>query len=213
MPVLTKGDSNMIVMPASYSPATVARSFKVIHEFELAGRPLQVIYDEGTPRAAIINGKTENINGTERHRVIASLDLTRRQTIGDDVIAVERFWQDPEIMQVEGVCVEPGARDKGLATLLYETLINQCGLILMSDNEQYDGGKMLWQKIARESSEIVVFVLDTDRGAFWPYDGSKIIYDGGSIPEEKIWSTHPDKTHWGVVLVAESKQRACRLMR
>ncbi len=34
---------------------------------------------------------------------------------------------------------------------------------LISDFEQYEGGKMLWQKIARESDQIAVFVLDTEQ--------------------------------------------------
>lgn len=44
----------MIVMPTTYSPNTVARSFTLVDEFELSGRVLHVIYDSQTPRAAII---------------------------------------------------------------------------------------------------------------------------------------------------------------
>lgn len=44
MPVLIKGDSHMIVMPATYSPATIARIFEVVEEFSLSGRVLEVIY-------------------------------------------------------------------------------------------------------------------------------------------------------------------------
>lgn len=36
----------MIVMPTTYSPMTVARSFRVVEEIELSGRLLQVIYDK-----------------------------------------------------------------------------------------------------------------------------------------------------------------------
>lgn len=82
------------------------------------------------------------------------------------------------MFQIEGICVNPSERDKGLATRLYEALILRCGVTLISDFEQYDGGKMLWQKIARESEYISVFITDTEQNAFWPYDGSKVIYDG-----------------------------------
>ena len=121
-------------------------------------------------------------------------------------------WEDANVIQVEGICVDPAERDKGLATRLYEALVLQCGVTLVSDFEQYEGGKMLWQKIARESDQIAVFVLDTEQGAFWPYDGSKVIYDGGCIPEDRIWSHSPDQKCYGIVLVAENKQRANQLM-
>ena len=212
MPVLTRGDSHMIVMPTTYSPMTVARSFRVVEEIELSGRLLQVIYDKQTPRAAIIEADIEVFAGVPRHRVHAALDLQRKKEFGSDIIAVERWWEDSDLVQVEGICVSPGERDKGLATRLYEALILQCGITLISDFDQYDGGKMLWQKIARESDQISVFVLDTEQGAFWPYDGTKVIYDGGCIPEERIWSISPDQKCHGIVLVAENKQRANQLM-
>lgn len=202
----------MIVMPTTYSPMTVARAFKQVEEFELSGRLLHVIYDPQTPRAAIIEADIETFEGVPRHRVVAALDLQRKPTLGKDIVAVERCWEDANIIQVEGICVDPAERDKGLATRLYEALILHCGITLVSDFDQYEGGKMLWQKIARESDQIAVFVLDTEQGAFWPYDGSKVIYDGGCIPEERIWSIAPDQKCHGVVLVAENRQRANQMM-
>ncbi|MDI3362281.1 MULTISPECIES: GNAT family N-acetyltransferase [Lelliottia] len=202
----------MIVMPTTYSPMTVARSFQLVEEFELSGRVLHVIYDSQTPRAAIIEADIETFDGVPRHRVVAALDLQRKAQLGKDIVAVERCWEDANLVQVEGICVAPGERDKGLATRLYEALILQCGITLVSDFEQYDGGKMLWQKIARESDHIVVFVLDTEQSAFWPYDGSKVVYDGGCIPEERIWSLSPDQKCHGIVLVAESKTKASQMM-
>ena len=202
----------MIVMPTTYSPMTVARAFKQVEEFELSGRLLHVIYDPQTPRAAIIEADIETFEGVPRHRVVAALDLQRKPTLGKDIVAVERCWEDANIIQVEGICVDPAERDKGLATRMYEALILRCGITLVSDFDQYEGGKMLWQKIARESDQIAVFVLDTEQSAFWPYDGSKVIYDGGCIPEERIWSISPDQKCHGVVLVAENRQRANQMM-
>lgn len=151
-------------------------------------------------------------NGVPRHRVLAALDLQRKPYLGNDILTVERCWEEASVFQIEGICVNPSERDKGLATRLYEALILRCGVTLISDFEQYDGGKMLWQKIERESEYISVFILDTEQNAFWPYDGSKVIYDGGCIPEERIWSMSPDTKCHGVVLVAEEKQRAYQLM-
>lgn len=212
MPVLTKGDSQMIVMPTTYSPMTVSRAFRVVEEFELSGRVLNVIYDSQTPRAAIIEADVELFDGIPRHRVIAALDLQHKVALGKDIVAVERCWEDATVVQVDGVCVERAEREKGLATRLYEALVLRCGVTLVSDFEQYDGGKMLWQKIARESDQIAVFVLDTEQGAFWPYDGTRVIYDGGCIPEERIWSQSPDQTCRSVILVAENKKRVSQLI-
>lgn len=202
----------MIVMPTTYSPMTVARSFQIVETFVLSGRMLHAIYDDQTPRAAIIEADVDEFDGIPRHRVVAALDLQRKADLGKDIIAVARCWEEATVLQVEGICVAPSERDKGLATRLYEALILQCGITLMSDVDQYDGGKMRWQKIARESDNITVFVLDTERGAFWPYDGTKVIYDGGCIPEERIWSPSPDSSCRGVVLIAEDKRRTRSLM-
>ncbi|WMY73878.1 hypothetical protein RHD99_20970 [Buttiauxella selenatireducens] len=211
MPVLIRGDSNMIVMPLSYSPAAIERSFQVVDEITLAGKRFLVIFDKQTPRAAIVKADIEEIDGVARHIAVAMLELANQKSIGDNVISVERFWEETDLLQVEGVCVERRYQEAGFATRLYEALVINCGVILMSDNTQYQGGKALWQKIARESKELSVFVLDTDSGRFYPYDGTKVIYDGSSIPEEKIWSEHPDTTRFGVVLIAEDKKKIDKL--
>jgi hypothetical protein len=51
----------MIVMPTTYSPSTIARSFKLVDEFELSGRVLHVIFDSQTP--AIIEADIETFDG------------------------------------------------------------------------------------------------------------------------------------------------------
>ncbi|MCV4861155.1 hypothetical protein OFB63_34415, partial [Escherichia coli] len=61
-------------------------------------------------------------------------------------------------------------------------------------------GKALWQHIARRSSELKVFILDTDAAQYYPFDGERVCYDGVSIPESEIWSVHPDRSKHGVVL-------------
>lgn len=54
MPVLIPGDSNMVVMPFSYSTSAVKRSFEGIEALTFAGRHFLIIFDRLTPRAAII---------------------------------------------------------------------------------------------------------------------------------------------------------------
>ena len=83
----------------------------------------------------------------------------------------------------------------------------KCGLILMSDNKQYEADQALWQKIARESDKLAVFILDSEAGEFYPYSGDRVPYNGTSIPEEKIWSRHHDTPKWGVILIAENREK------
>ncbi len=77
----------------------------------------------------------------------------------------------------------------------------------MSDNQQYEAGQAPWQKIARGSDKLAVFILDSEVGEFYPYSGDRIPYNGTSIPEDKIGSKHPDTTQWGVILIAENREK------
>lgn len=56
----------------------------------------------------------------------------------------------------------------------------------------------------------VVAALDLQRKPTLVSDFDQ--YDGGCIPEERIWSLSPDQKCRGVVLVAENKQRANQMM-
>nr|WP_237761944.1 hypothetical protein [Escherichia albertii] len=117
---------------------------------------------------------------------------------------MRKFWEDNDVTQIEDIVVDGTARDVGLATFVYETVASKVGVILLSDNEQHEGGKALWQHIARCSSELKVFILNTDTAQYYPFDGEHVCYDGKSIPESEIWSEHPDRSKHGVVLVTES---------
>lgn len=202
MPVLLKGDSKMAMIPMSYSPGTVARRFSILDGVTIQGVLYQVIWDSKTPFAAVIEAAPSVIDGDMRHRVVATLELQRRPQL--EGVLVRKFWEDNDVAQIEGIVVDGTVRDVGLATFVYETVASKAGVVLLSDNEQYEGGKALWQHIARRSSELKVFILDTDTAQYYPFDGERVCYDGKSIPESEIWSEHPDRSKHGVVLVAES---------
>ncbi len=202
MPVLLKGDSKMAVIPMSYSPGTVARRFSILDGVTIQGVLYQVIWDSKTPFAAVIEAAPSVIDGDMRHKVVATLELQRRPQL--EGVLVRKFWEDSDVAQIEGIVVDGTVRDVGLATFVYETVASKAGVVLLSDNEQYEGGKALWQHIARRSSELKVFILDTDTAQYYPFDGERVCYDGKSIPESEIWSEHPDRSKHGVVLVAES---------
>ena len=202
MPVLLKGDSKMAVIPMSYSPGTVARRFSILDGVTIQGVLYQVIWDSKTPFAAVIEAAPSVIDGDMRHKVVATLELQRGPQL--EGVLVRKFWEDSDVAQIEGIVVDGTVRDVGLATFVYETVASKAGVVLLSDNEQYEGGKALWQHIARRSSELKVFILDTDAAQYYPFDGERVCYDGVSIPESEIWSEHPDRSKHGVVLVAES---------
>lgn len=202
MPVLLKGDSKMAVIPMSYSPGTVARRFSILDGVTIQGVLYQVIWDSKTPFAAVIEAAPSVIDGDMRHKVVATLELQRRPQL--EGVLVRKFWEDNDVAQIEGIVVDGIVRDVGLATFVYETVASKAGVVLLSDNEQYEGGKALWQHIARRSSELKVFILDTDTAQYYPFDGERVCYDGKSIPESEIWSEHPDRSKHEVVLVAES---------
>ncbi|HBN5589306.1 hypothetical protein [Escherichia coli] len=192
----------MAVIPMSYSPGTVARRFSILDGVTIQGVLYQVIWDSKTPFAAVIEAAPSVIDGDMRHKVVATLELQRRPQL--EGVLVRKFWEDNDVAQIEGIVVDGIVRDVGLATFVYETVASKAGVVLLSDNEQYEGGKALWQHIARRSSELKVFILDTDTAQYYPFDGERVCYDGESIPESEIWSEHPDRSKHGVVLVAES---------
>ncbi|MEC9750034.1 hypothetical protein RCU45_13545 [Escherichia coli] len=192
----------MAVIPMSYSPGTVARRFSILDGVTIQGVLYQVIWDSKTPFAAVIEAAPSVIDGDMRHKVVATLELQRRPQL--EGVLVRKFWEDSDVAQIEGIVVDGTVRDVGLATFVYETVASKAGVVLLSDNEQYEGGKALWQHIARRSSELKVFILDTDAAQYYPFDGERVCYDGESIPESEIWSQHPDRSKHGVVLVAES---------
>lgn len=181
----------MAVIPMSYSPATVARRFSILDGVTIQGVLYQIIWDPKTPFAAVIEAAPSVIDGDVRHKVVATLELQRRPRL--EGVFVQKFWEEQDVAQIEGIVVDGAVRDVGLATFVYETIVTKAGVVLLSDNEQYEGGKALWQHIARRSTNLKVFILDTDSARYYPFDGERISYDGKSIPESEIWSEHPER--------------------
>lgn len=196
----------MILYPISYSPAALERAFDRLGTTDVLGVPALIVLRKDKTAAAIVYAEPSlDEKGELRHSVVAKLDLIpRKSTVqNESILAVKRYWESKAVCQVEGVVVDSPARDTRVATTLYEHLVVDQGMILMSDSEQYDGGQNIWKRIARVSEKIHVFVLDTESGRFYPYDGERIRYDCESIPESEIWSLAPDEFRRGIVLVAE----------
>ncbi len=183
-------------------PCYCSSSFSILDGVTIQGVLYQIIWDPKTPFAAVIEAAPSVIDGDVRHKVVATLELQRRPRL--EGVFVQKFWEEQDVAQIEGIVVDGAVRDVGLATFVYETIVTKAGVVLLSDNEQYEGGKALWQHIARRSTNLKVFILDTDSARYYPFDGERISYDGKSIPESEIWSEHPERNRHAVVLVAES---------
>ncbi|EGM6703838.1 hypothetical protein IIK97_004072 [Salmonella enterica subsp. enterica serovar Nigeria] len=202
----------MAIIPMSYSANTIIREYRKIGETSIKERGVDILLHNDGDQAVAIYAEPEDIDGQLRHIVLSQVDMkTRRSTDENETImAVIDYYESQlvsgEPVQVEGVTTLKHQRGASLATSLYEAIVKQ-GIILVSDNVQFPGGKALWQRIARYSRDVAVFVLDPQARAFWPYDGDRVKYDGLSIPEDQIWSLAPDESRKGVVLVAEQPSR------
>lgn len=84
-------------------------------------------------------------------------------------------------LQIDLVQTSKRSRSAGIATELYIKLA-QSGFTIISDNEQWIGGKQLWKKLAQSVSNvsnITVSVLKDDK---------MVPYNGSNIPDDEIWS-------------------------
>lgn len=200
MPVLYAGDSNIIVLPTTYSTETIERRFEVVESVQLKDCKADLLWDSGRLISCIVSQEIEG----GRRKVFASLELQKTKWFEEDALAVEKYWQD-ELVQVQGVVVLDNLQEFGLATFMYETLILKKGLVLVSDNEQYAGGKALWKHIAKTSTDLKVFVFDSVPMKFYPFDtDERLRYLGDNIPDDEIWSIDPDLEKHPIVLIAES---------
>lgn len=197
----------MAVIPMSYSPATMAREYRKIGETTVNGRAVDIYIHNDRHHAVAVYGEPDDINGDLRHVIVAKIDLKSRQSEDETetILAVIGYYElETTPLQVEGVIVTKRERNVNVASALYKALIND-GIVLVSDNVQFPGGKALWARMARKEVGIDVFVFDSELRAFWPYDGERVKYDGRSIPEEQIWSLAPNESRKGIVLVAEKR--------
>ncbi len=206
MPVLFEGDSNMFVFPMTYSVSAIERNFEKLKEISLAGITADLLWDSTRLVACVVN---QHVDEEGRRQVLASIDMEATKWFGEDALAVEKYWEQ-EPAQIKGVVVTENLREFGLATFMYETLVLDKGLIIVSDNEQYAGGKALWKHIAKSSKKLKVFVFNSEPKQFYPFDCElRTCYDGSNISDEEIWSIDPDHEKYPIVLIAEPASTTC----
>ena len=109
-------------------------------------------------------------------------------------------------LQVHTVYNQQHHRNKNLAMAMY-VLLARYGFTVVSDFEQFNGGKALWQKMAKESStrNFVVRVW-SDEKEDWirDQDGTVLSYDGTNIDDADIWNSANRKYEPTSLLVLSS---------
>lgn len=153
----------MAILPMSYSPATMAREYRKIGETSVNGRAVDIYIHNEQHHAVAIYGEPDDVNGDLRHVVVAKIDLKSRHSNDETetILAVIGYYEnlqlvDDSLAQVEGVIVTKRERNANVASAMYKALIND-GIVLVSDNVQFPGGKALWARMARKEVGIQVF--------------------------------------------------------
>ncbi|MFJ5365036.1 hypothetical protein ACIPR9_07940 [Pectobacterium punjabense] len=153
----------MAILPMSYSPATMAREYRKIGETSVNGRAVDIYIHSERHHAVAIYGEPDDVNGDLRHVVVAKIDLKSRHSNDETetILAVIGYYENLQLVgdslaQVEGVIVTKRERNANVASAMYKALIND-GIVLVSDNVQFPGGKALWARMARKEVGIQVF--------------------------------------------------------
>lgn len=87
----------------------------------------------------------------ERNRVLVAMSL--------EFIQTPRGFNYKNIAIVRGVETDREMRGGGFATLLYKHLVNDIGITLMGDEEQYLGARNLWISLSNHP-EFIVDIVD-----------------------------------------------------
>lgn len=193
----------MIVFPNVYSQSTIERRFESITDLQFAGIDAELLWDEQRLIACVVS---KTVIDDDRRQVIASIEMEKTEWMNEEALAVERYWEQ-EPNQIRGVVVLPKFQEFGLATAMYETLVLDKKMVIVSDNEQYAGGKALWKHIAKKSKKLAVHVYDANTDSFYPFEAEgDLKYTGTNIVDDIIWSVDPDDSKFPVVLVASEAQ-------
>ncbi|MDD1793609.1 hypothetical protein LRP50_10760 [Enterovibrio sp. ZSDZ42] len=184
------------ILPNSYSTRALQRDCDELYSARASNGAMVSFYvQKENHYACAVNAEA----GPEgRHEVITKMEFNQDR---DGLISVSRFFEDDTYQQVELVATDRRVRNSGIATALYELLVRFRSLKIVSDSEQYEGGKAIWQKLA-ERGKVSVYIYDTEAEEFFAVNGTRVKYDGSNIPEATIWSTDPNREKEHILLTA-----------
>ena len=196
MPVITSGQE-LPILPFSYSTEALSRARTELASARIAGTEelIRFYLANDHSHACVVRAQADE-NG--RHAVLVKLDFYQKS---DCVYTAADFWEDDAYQQVELVACVPQMRDQGLATYLYELSVTIGNLTIISDTEQFEGGKAVWKKLAARGV-VDVYIYDAEKNEFYSADGRHLCYDGTNVPDSAIWSNDPNRSKEHILLTA-----------
>ena len=176
MPVINASTVNF------YSEDTINREFNIIGKTKSENSEYWTIIKKNKSFAVIGELVVREEDKRVGIKLVGQLDFKDKPDF-----AFDRLISIPEsVLQVDSVVVYSN-KFKGMGFNLYLSLVKY-GYIIVSDHTQYEGGKKLWEKIARLSSakEYSVFIVDNGEPRT-DSDGNIIEYDGTNLKDDTIW--------------------------
>lgn len=168
MPMLTRGPMSTTMLDTSMDTELLKNNY---HKF---GKINNIdLY---------INLRVSDVVGIDNGTLALKLEL-------DNKITNPALTWINDVVQVRKIAIRQEYAGQGIASSLYELLVDN-GFTIVSDDSQYDPGKALWKRLAKTNS---VYLL-TLSGKFKPYNGN-------NIPDDEIWSTDKYGHGYGSVLV------------
>ena len=131
--------------------------------------------------------KREGVEGVE---IISIVDFKDKLNVDTTIT-----FSPAKTLQVDLVQTSKRSQQAGIATEMYLKLA-RAGFTIISDNEQWIGGKKLWKKLAKVS------VSDQHAKVFLLRNNKLEPYNGTNIPDDEIWSE--DSKHKYTLFVLKS---------
>lgn len=166
-----------------FSDRTLAEEWKLIKE-----DPKYVVYLAEDSGGAFIGQRgTRALDNQSGVNVIITLDFKPQMISNTNPgLAI------PGAMQVDLVVAnDPKMARGGYGAMLYMALV-ESGMIIISDNTQYQGGAELWRKMAMAAAQnnYVINVIE-DGKPMLDDKGQPVVYDGKNLTDDKLWSNRP----------------------
>lgn len=148
----------------------------------------------------VFRGYTKKIIEGNRRELVFTLIFKHKPTID-----ISNVCDKKRIFQVNLVESSKDVEELGLASSVYKYLTTQnCAII--SDNNQYAGGKYLWKKLSQDSNFRVKIYDERYKKYFTDKNKEVSIYNGTNVSDELIWDLDMNsEVSKNVILVLESK--------
>lgn len=174
----------------SYRPTFHISKGAMDRDYQLLGKSGKVEYYTNKTVTKVLAGNFSTAEYEGGYKTIAFYvysDLGLRENPSFD-----NFPKDHNLLrQVSLVNTVEGFQDQGIGKSMYLLLVSK-GYTVLSDTEQYLGGKKLWQSLAKKNRRDSTITIYQGKSKDYLRDSNqdKIVYDGSNIPDKDIWGSH-----------------------